>query len=511
MNVAFRVDASIRIGTGHVMRCLTIASALKTRDIESIFVCRAHEGSLTDYIRAQGFTCRSLPTADVAIENGENRPVHASWLGATWELDAAQTKECIQAEAVDWLVVDHYSLDHLWESEIKSIVPRIMVIDDLVDRKHDADVLLDQTYRRRAGEYQPMVPSTCRVLSGSAYALLRAEFAEKRQFSLSRRKNRERRHLLISMGGVDRDNIAGQVLDALCTTNIVESLNVTVVMGSSSPWLAEVEGISRRMPCPTRVRVNVENMAQLICDSDFAIGAGGTTTWERCCLGLPTVLIPISDNQSGVVTALEEDGVAVTLSPANLQTGLDGAIHRLLGAYEEFSSRCFNVCDGLGVHRLYQVFKELPDSDGDNTLLRPATSDDTSLIYQFQQIPETRSFARNEQIPSFSEHSAWMQQKLNCRDSYIYIIQKATSDVGVIRLDHISDRTFEISIYIIPESFGKGIASNAISRLKSIHGNIDIIATVMPENTRSQKLFGANGFVKTDAQTYIYRGCKANE
>lgn len=304
MQVAFRTDASIQMGTGHVMRCLTLAEALSAKGAQCTFICREHAGNLIEHIRSKGHAVHKLRTGSDA----DTDLAHSAWLGATQAQDAHACAALLAALQPDWLVVDHYALDARWEGALRPHCGKLMVIDDLADRPHQCDVLLDQTFGRNATDYGPWVSPQTSVLCGSQYALLRPEFAALRPCSLERREQPRLEHLLISMGGVDKDNATGQVLQALKASALPAGCRVTVVMGSTAPWLAEVRQTAAQLPWATAVRVglSVGDMAQLMADCDLAIGAAGTTTWERCCLGLPTAMIVLADNQRQAAAILAE-------------------------------------------------------------------------------------------------------------------------------------------------------------------------------------------------------------
>lgn len=307
-NILFRVDASQHIGTGHVMRCLTLAQALKSDGANCLFVCRAHEGNLLDYIAAQGFEVRPLPFSP---SSGDS---HAGWLGCDWQTDAAQTRAAIGEARFEWLIVDHYALDSGWETAMQSVFERLMVIDDLADRPHVCEVLLDQNLGRERADYRTRVGPDCTLLLGPEFALLRPEFAEWRVQSLRRRAaSTGLKTLLITMGGVDQHNVTSQILTALKGCALPEELQIQVIMGPHAPWLAEVESEANSMPWPTQVLVGVSNMAELMTKADLAIGAAGSTSWERCCLGLPTLALVLADNQLEAAQHLEKAGAIVLL------------------------------------------------------------------------------------------------------------------------------------------------------------------------------------------------------
>ena len=318
MKIVFRTDASLQIGTGHVMRCLTLADALAARGGDCQFICREHPGHLIDYIRTKGFIVHSLPVVALAdtdvyaIEPGSAspEPAYRHWLGATQAQDAEVCTPILAELNPDWLIVDHYALDNRWERALEPHYLQLMAIDDLADRPHVCHVLLDQTFGREIADYNPLVPSACRLLCGSQYALLRPEFAALRPYSLQRRARPALRELLITMGGVDKDNATGQVLHALRTCPLPAGCRITVVMGATAPWLDEVRKQAQDMPWSTRVLVGVSDMAQLMVDSDLAIGAAGATSWERCCLGLPTIMLVLAENQRKVALGLQRAGAA---------------------------------------------------------------------------------------------------------------------------------------------------------------------------------------------------------
>lgn len=348
--VVFRADASLDIGTGHVMRCLTLANALRNEGARCVFISREHPGNLLSLIRDQGFEALALPReSSVQPENVEKKSSHAAWLGTSWAKDAQQTIAVLGPESIEWLVVDHYALDARWESALKGMSKKLLVIDDLADREHDCDLLLDQNLGRISEHYAHLVPVRCKVLIGPKFALLRPEFAESRPYSLNRRKAAALKHLLISMGGVDKGNATALLLDSLLDCELPKDCRITVVMGPHAPWLAEVQERAERMPWPTEVRVGVSNMASLMAESDLAIGAAGTTAWERCCIGLPTLTMVLADNQCDGATALEATG-SILIIGANVKHELkeifsDSALTEKLCQLRDASSQ---ITEGNG-------------------------------------------------------------------------------------------------------------------------------------------------------------------
>jgi UDP-2,4-diacetamido-2,4,6-trideoxy-beta-L-altropyranose hydrolase len=361
MKIAFRVDASLQMGTGHVMRCLTLADKLAAQGADCSFICREHQGNLIEQIRNKGYRTHVLPVLppvganSLAIKatSDDQSPAHSHWLGATQAEDSAACSAILADVKPDWLIVDHYALDARWELALKPRYRKLMVIDDLADRPHLCDLLLDQTFGRNAEDYRAWVPASSRLLCGSQYALLRPEFAALRDYSLQRRSNPQLRQLLITMGGVDKDNATGQVLEALRCCLLPTQCKITVVMGTTAPWLAEVSRQAQNMPWPTTVTSGVNDMAQLMSDSDLAIGAAGSTSWERCCLGLPTIMLILADNQRNVAQGLERVGAVQLLKdPLEIPDCLPVLLNGLVSSpflLAEMSEAAASIADGRGV------------------------------------------------------------------------------------------------------------------------------------------------------------------
>jgi UDP-2,4-diacetamido-2,4,6-trideoxy-beta-L-altropyranose hydrolase len=318
MMIAFRVDGSLQIGTGHVMRCLTLADALRNRGMQCNFLCRPHQGHLLELINQRGHHVLALRQSDNCSELGFNDTAHAHWLGVNWETDAKDTLNALSEhfgnQIIDWLVVDHYSLDARWEQALRPKSRRIMVIDDLADRPHDCDLLLDQNLGRKTQDYDELLKGSAVKLIGPSYALLRPEFASMRQQSLTRRrKNPQLHRLLITMGGVDKNNATEQVLAVLQNCVLPADFKITVVMGLNAPWLSQVQAQAVKIPCKVEVLVGVNNFSQIMADSDLAITAAGGTVWELCSLGVPSFLLVLSRNQISGCIALQNAGAAIAL------------------------------------------------------------------------------------------------------------------------------------------------------------------------------------------------------
>lgn len=357
MNVVFRVDSSLQIGSGHLMRCLTLAEALRERGAAARFICRDLPGNFCGLVEDRGFRAHRLPfpgschdCQDRIKDSGGARTVGVdARLDACTDArvdtqaDAEETAAVLAAERergagrgadspiVDLLIVDHYGLDDGWESRMRPWAARIMVIDDLADRRHDCDVLLDQNYHDYMDErYEGLVPERCLRLLGPKYLLLRPEFYRARR-QLKQREGTVRR-LLIFFGGSDPSDETGKALQAVRLLNRAD-IATDVVVGAGNPRREAVRRLCSSLP-GARFHCQVDNMAELVAGADLAIGAGGTAMWERCYLGLPSLAVIVADNQAGPVQVAAASGAVLNvgrkegLSPKDMANFLNGLIAR---------------------------------------------------------------------------------------------------------------------------------------------------------------------------------------
>lgn len=362
VNIVFRTDASVQIGTGHVMRCLNLADALRLKGASCTFICRGHTGHLIDLIRQRGHHAVLLTACDTPQATPCNHTLtHAAWLGTHWVNDAQDTQNAIGPQCVDWLVVDHYALDHQWEKAIRPHCKNLMVIDDLADRAHDCDLLLDQNLGRTTEDYRQLMPSAATALIGPQFALLRPEFSALREESLARRTSPQLKHLLITLGGVDKDNTTGKVLRSLRTCALPLDLHISVVMGRQAPSLKQVQAEAETMPRPTQVLIGIQHMARLMTDSDLVISAVGGTAWEICSLGLPSLIMTTAENQCEGALALKACGASIHVqNPSDLGSVIENP--SLSGSQpvwlQHLSTAAKNITNGRGTDWVCQAMEQ---------------------------------------------------------------------------------------------------------------------------------------------------------
>lgn len=358
MLVVFRADASLSIGSGHIMRCLALADRLREVGSECHFIVRQNSGDRTDEIRRRGHIVHRLPADRCHESQAMSPPSKSPWLSCSWEEDAEQVYSITHSIQPDWLVIDHYGLDSQWESVFRKCGARILVIDDLANRPHCSDLLLDQNLGREQKDYVFLTPGHCKHLIGPLYALLKPEFAALRDESVNRRKssNGDFAHILISMGGVDSDNLTCEVLDSLDSVEFSKPVHLTIIMGAGSPHLDSViQRASELASFSSDVLTNITDMCERMAVADLAIGAAGGTAWERCCLGLPSIIVVAAENQRPGARALASVGAAHVIEDPELicselpELIEDLAIPARLAAMSE---RASNVCDGRGVFKV---------------------------------------------------------------------------------------------------------------------------------------------------------------
>ena len=316
MRVIFRVDASPLIGSGHLMRCLTLADALRAEGAEVDFLCRPGPTQLYEQITMRGHRRHEVRVTDPCAAEIDGPP-HAAWLGWSQMQDASASLPLLAQLRPDWLVVDHYAIDRRWHATVRAHVGNIMVIDDLADRMHDCDLLLDQNYFHDLElRYAACVEPRCEKLLGPTYALLRPEFSVARAQSSPRRG--VVRRVLVFFGGSDSHHLLNLVLDAVQTLGRA-GLVFDFVVGQLNPSDPQLEERCARFP-GLALHAHVSNMAQLMTAADIAIGAGGSTTLERCYLGLPTLAVDIAENQTRMLHDLASAGYVRHLGAASALT-----------------------------------------------------------------------------------------------------------------------------------------------------------------------------------------------
>ncbi len=488
--IAFRVDASLLIGTGHLMRCLTLADALKQFGINSCFVSRHMPIHLRDLLVSKGheFKLLSAMHNDSAISH----LAHAKWLGVPQKCDAQDTIDALFGQSWDWLIVDHYGLDIHWESALRRAVGQIMVIDDIADRQHDCDVLVDQNlYEEMNSRYSDKVPKDCRLLLGPRYALLREKF---RQLREQIKPNRGVvKNILVFFGGVDADNYTGRVIEALSAMD-VSALHVNVVIGAQQPYREQIEVACKRYGFICHVQI--DRMAELMVEADLSIGAGGGATWERCCLGLPALVLSTADNQKKQLTDAAKRGLVYA---PDVDGDIENFVTRhVIALIENPSLRNFLSANGMQAVDARGALRIINALGNSSIEMRVATIDDSRDLFNWRNDPAIRAFSRNTESIAWHDHQHWLNAVLTDPSRILLVGLVQDMPVGVVRYD-LEEKSAEISIYLVPDKFSSGLGTELLlaaemwlrkklPMVRSIH------AHVLGGNERSMRLFDSAGY-----------------
>jgi UDP-2,4-diacetamido-2,4,6-trideoxy-beta-L-altropyranose hydrolase len=497
-NVVIRTDASLTIGHGHVMRCLTLAEALHKHHIMVSFVCREHDGHLCNLIEKRGFPVSRLAAPKTGSQS-EETPAHTAWLGASWGEDARQTSAAIASSGKkpDWLVVDHYALDSRWEGTMRTAASRIMVIDDFADRVHDCDLLLDQNLvAQMHTRYVGKVQAGCSLLLGPEYALLPPIYAELHN-RISPRKGPVRR-IFIFFGGADSDNVTGRTITAFLQLNRSD-IEVDVVIAPSSP---HAEAIRRQVAGKGNIHLHSDlpALAPLIAQADLAIGAGGATSWERLCLGLPSLVVTLADNQRPIADELNRRDLIRWLGHQDAVDQM--TIAQVLGELTQqglvrgWSRRCLAAVDGNGVKR---VCAALTVTATTPLRVRHAKLEDEALLLAWANDPVTRRNGFSPESIQAATHKIWFSDRLRNRDGCrLYIIETSEGiSLGQVRFER-HNESWEVHYALAPvfraRGLGRPLLEAALLKLRAEKSCTSVFGRVKSDNHSSRKIFESLGF-----------------
>ena len=438
--IVFRVDASLTIGTGHLVRCRNLARSFRGRGYDIIFVYRPHKDSIVEELLDQEFTSCQLPSLNTypvfLFESSDN--IHGHWLGCPETVDSQHFISLLRRldiTSFDYLVVDHYAIGKSWESLVKSSFPstNIIAIDDLANREHSADYLVDAN---RPGfsctnPYEHLVSKTCRLLLGPNYALSTPDYGF---LSDSTPVRRNLKRILVFFGGVDSDDWCSSALEAL-DCDLFRDLEIDVVLGKGAPHLSKVCDYVSHMNNAC-LHLSVPTLSSLIVRADLAIGAGGTTTWERACLGLPSLVFSVSSNQIDGASALETAGAGFHLkspSPNNRIKIIRDAVLFLRNSSSDLirmSTNSKRLCDGKGLIRVLNAILGPPGPFS----LHLATISDCDLYFNWANDPFVRSQSFNSEPILYPAHSEWFEASLYSDSALMFILKDCTGfPLGQIR------------------------------------------------------------------------------
>lgn len=489
MTVVFRADASDLIGSGHIMRCLTLANQLAGLGEKCVFACRAILPVLASHILDAGHGLVELAKSN--SRNAADMP-HAHWLSASWQTDADATLQVAEENRARWIVVDHYGLDAQWEKRLAANGRKLFVIDDLADRNHACDVLLDQNLHSDPyARYEHRVTSKTLMLFGQRFALLRPEFSETPKSP--RVFHDDAITYCVAFSGADLAKLTGMTIDVLATV-FKAGDRVHVIANSQNIDLADI-----KLRCKNpgwQVHVNANRLAEVMAGSDVAIGAGGGMLWERAAMGLPSIAIAIADNQREQVAQAGALGLVLagdveTLTPDLLREMITG-LRSDAALRQNMSKICKATVDGRGALR---VARRVLASD---IVIRLTNSDDSADIFAWRNDERIRRVSRNTDVIAWAVHEHWISATLANASRRLLIGSDAEGPVGVVRFD-LSGTSAEISLYLVPQRLGSGqgvglfLAADAWLS-ENCPEIVEIMATVLVGNDSSEDALKSCGY-----------------
>jgi UDP-2,4-diacetamido-2,4,6-trideoxy-beta-L-altropyranose hydrolase len=479
MNLFFRADASIALGTGHVMRCLALAQAWQDAGGRAVFAM-----------------AETTPAIQARLVAESCEVVSVSHAAGTAD-DASQTIALAGERKSDWIVVDGYQFTADYQRALKAAGFKVLFLDDYGHAQHYfADFVLNQNACASADSYLYKEPQT-RLLLGPKYCLLRREFAGWRRWE--REISAVCHHLLVMMGGSDGENLTARVIEALALARL-DGVETTVVIGGSNPHFTMLQEFAARSGQKITVRRDILNMAEPMAEADVAISAAGSTCWELCLLGLPALLVAVADNQADLARELDRRGCAIrvgdrTVSAEKIADELKLLVqsHKLRQSLAQHSRE---LVDGSGAMRVVSALR-----GNEGMTLRRARADDIRLLWEWANDPDVRAASFSSAPISWETHIAWFEEKFHHSGSIILIAESEDgTPFGQIRFDPRPDHEAELNVSLAKEKRGCGLAVPMIQRaLGDLFASTDcnrVHAFVKPENIPSMRVFEKAGFVR---------------
>ena len=500
MRVAIRVDASVEMGVGHVQRSVSLAQALRARRAQISFVTRDLGFGSAAIMHEQGFEdVRVLP----ASENGSNRdgePLtscpsdipHGDWARVDQRDDAAQTIAALAQEAPDWVVIDSYSFDARWHETVRlGLGCRIAVIDDLADRQLSPDLLIDHNlHEDHRMKYANVIDRESRLLDGPRFGLLAPAYVTSPKYTYSPKV----RSIGIFMGGGDARNFSERMFDAVLASRF--SGEIEIVLNSANSHLARLrERVEARRGA--FISTDLPDLAGFFARHDLQIGAGGGATWERCCIGVPSVLVITADNQNVVIPQIVARDIAAA-PDAPTVGAVARTVRRLIdnpARRRELAENARATVDGFGAARVAVAML------AETLVVRPAVLADVQNLFDWRNAPDNRTMMTNADAMEYADHCAWLDRVLADENRRLFVGEVGGEPVGSIRFD-IVNGTAEVSLHLDPNFHGLGLGPKLLSAGEAASGAVSFIAKVLDKNRPSKLLFARSGYTRIGSENW---------
>ena len=481
MRVVFRVDASVEVGFGHLSRCINLAEVLRSRGIEVLFICRNDEAKSFRALEDRLFATVLLPILTV----GE--PVNQ-------QEDAQQTIQALQGERPEWLIVDSYTLDKDWEQLMRPHASKIAVIEDLSGREHDCDLLIDQNYSERsAASFEKFVPKTCEFLLGPRFALIGEQFRRLRV--LKSKPAPKLTRIFVFCGGSDPQNLTQQVINEISHSELSD-VAVDVVAG------AQNTSFDRETALKLNSNIEIHDaggeFARIMSIADLAIGAGGTTSWERMCLGVLSIVVSIAENQISACEKLGRDGLVTylgaqpSLKPGAIKNAVIEAKTKFVSWFDQIEKGQILV-DGRGCERVAEV---MCPSDESKLSVRLAKSDDCVEFFNWANDPAVREQSLSTSTIQWLDHKKWFFEKISSSSSEMYVMEADGLPVGQVRFEKsaaVAEINYSLDKIVRNRRWASAMLEMAMKSYRD-RVAVSLKEIVNAENKKSQSVFFKLGF-----------------
>jgi UDP-2,4-diacetamido-2,4,6-trideoxy-beta-L-altropyranose hydrolase len=501
-NIFFRTDSSNQIGNGHVMRCLTLAHELRERKIKSTFISRINKNNLNNLIKSNGFDILELPIAKNKHDNSDK------WLEATELKDAKETRDLINNYNNILMIIDHYSIGKTWENYLRPYLDTIVVIDDLANRTHDCDFIIDQNwFVDMESRYRDFISYDCVKLFGPRFSILRSEFLRAKEPAISNIKNVN--NIFLFFGGTDQYNLTSKFIKIFNDPKL-QKIRLDVVIGGNNKFKAEIKKLTK-LRKNTYLHIQIKNISRIIKKADMGIGSAGVNTWERICLGLPSLVVSFAENHEVVLSDLISEELIIFLGKFDKlnEFEIKNKLFELIKNPKLLNNqrkKTFELVDGLGSSRVIDwITGNIKDSSWKVNI---ASKKNINLYYEWANDKEVRNNSLNKNTFSWESHVCWFRRKLEDENCQLLIVLIDEIPIGQVRFDDEGDYlriNYSIGKQFRGKNLGKKLLKLAINKLNN-KNNKKLLGEVLPNNIASSKIFEDLGFSlvkKTNSLVYI--------
>lgn len=447
MKIVFRADSGIHIGSGHIKRCLVLARQLKQAGNQVYFISKKHNQFLSEEISSEFL----LLTIEKDYSDDQINVTYESWIGNLTN-DLIQTNEYLsQIGDVDLVVIDHYSIGYEYESKL--LTKKICVIDDIHQQKHFCHFLINVNPGSRPMDYLITTDNQLtRFLLGLNFSFIDKSLIQ---------QDRVGKKILIYFGANDSDHNTLKFVQYLVKKK--SNFEFIVVLDKKHPTYTEIEKLINENSNFELHGIN-NYFSQLLVQTYLFIGAGGSTTWERAFIGIPSIVVCVAENQ------VENCEIAESFEIAKY-VGFSNDIDRVKleevynfiqndgATINRMRNSCYGLLDNQGCFRISQIFEQ--PTQMNELQFRLATIKDAEFLFNIRNDELTRKNSFHSSVISFEEHLLWFENSLKTRNRQIFIVANARQEIGSIRIDYNKSDAY-LSWNLDPKLRGQGLGKKML-------------------------------------------------